>query len=154
MCFKFHFRSDIRQEKNRKHPFKDLVLLLCFNKFDINVWTGLWVMKINLNVAIIHYCVCVKRIAFSNCLCSSSSSSFFASRVQNIGASHIWDFGVVITRKAMFVVTSSSCQKTDSAISKNNSSFRPGLPLQKSYLWSSVVSAKAKRTFNFIVTNN
>ena len=127
MCFKFHFRSDIRQEKNRTHPFKDSVLLLCFNKFDI-------IMKINLNVTIIHYCVCIKCITFSNCLCSSSSSSFFTSRVQNIGARHIRDFGVVITRKAMFVVTSSSCQKTDLAISKNNSSVRPGLPLQKSYL--------------------
>ena len=44
------------------------------------------------------YYVCVKRITLYNCLCSSSlssspSSRFSASRVWNIGASYIWDFG-------------------------------------------------------------
>ena len=38
------------------------------------------------------YCVCVERITLCNCLCSFSSSCFSASRVRNIGASHILEF--------------------------------------------------------------
>ena len=66
------------------------------------------------------YFVCVKRITLCNCLCSSSSSRFSASRVRNIGASHIRDFRLVITRIVTFVMTFSSHQKTDSPISKNS----------------------------------
>ena len=39
----------------------------------------------------LHFCICLKRKTFRNCLCSSSCDS--ARRFRNIGASHIRDFG-------------------------------------------------------------
>ena len=87
------------------------------------------------------YYVCVKRITLYNCLCSSSlssspSSRFSASRVWNIGASHIWDFGHCHNVKSHVCCYASSIsrQKTDSGISKNNSSIRPGLSLARTTL--------------------
>ena len=79
------------------------------------------------------YCVCVKRITLCNCLCSFSTR-FSACRVRNIGASHIRDFGPSHGVKGHVCCHDSlTHQKTDSAISKNNSSVRPGLSLEKSY---------------------
>ena len=79
------------------------------------------------------YCVCVKRITLCNCLCSFSTR-FSACHVQNIGASHIRDFGPSHGVKGHVCCHDSlTHQKTDSAISKNNSSVRPGLSLEKSY---------------------
>ena len=84
--------------------------------------------------------VCVKCITLCKCLCSTSSSRFSASRTRNIGASHIWDFGPYHSVKihVSCYPTSLSRQKTDSVVSKNNSSVRLGLSLKKSCLWSCV----------------
>ena len=89
----------------------------------------------------LHFCVCVKHINFCNCLCSySSSSRFSASLAQNI-ASHIRDFGprYNVKKYVCFYTTSTSHQKTDSVIWKNNSSVKPRLSLEKSCLWSCAV---------------
>ena len=45
------------------------------------------------------------------------------------------------------VITSSSRQQMDSAISKNNSNVRRGLPLEKSSLWSYVVQCENQTNF-------
>ena len=82
-----------------------------------------------LPLLITNYCVCVKRITLGNRV--SSSVCFSASRVRNIGASHIWDFGPCHDVKPMFYVTSSFRQKTDSVISKKNSSLRQSLSFRK-----------------------
>ena len=110
-------------------------------------WTKLLVNKTN--------CVCVKRITLCNCLCSSSSSSCFSgSHVRNIEASHIRDFGLVITWNVTFVMTSPSRQKTDAPISKN-SSVRLGLTFRKK-LFVILYSAmqKLNKLSIFFVINN
>ena len=63
--------------------------------------------------------------------CGPWTFCFSASRVRNISASHIRDFGPCHNVKSTFFVTSSSRQKTDSTISKNSSSFRRRLSFRK-----------------------
>ena len=92
------------------------------------------------------------RETHKKCLCSSSPSSrFSASRVRNIGARYIRDFGPChnVKNQVCCYTTPSSRQKTDSGISKNNSSVRPGLLLEKN-----CGSGKVIQTFHFIVINN
>ena len=109
-------------------------------------WTKMLVNKTN--------CVCVKRITLCNCLYSFSSCCFAASRVRNIGASHIRDLGLVITWNVTFVMTSSSRQKSDAPISKN-SSVRRGLTFRKK-LFVILYSAmqKLNKLSIFFVINN
>ena len=95
----------------------------------------------------------MKHITLDISLCSSSSfspsSRFPATRVRNIGASHIRVIGLCHNVKSHVCcyTTSSSRQKKDSGISKNNSSVCPGLS-QKS-----CCSAKIIQTFKRLVTN-
>ena len=88
-----------------------------------------------------YFCVCVKRKTLYLWLCSSSSC-FSANHVRNIETSHIRISGIVMTWTAAFVVNSSSRQKTDLAISKNNVSVKLGLSLEKRCLWSCVLQCE------------
>ena len=58
--------------------------------------------------------------------------------------------GIVMTWTAAFVVNSSSRQKMDLAISKNNVSVRLGLSLEKRWLWSSVLQCENWKNWSIL----
>ena len=99
------------------------------------------------------YCVYVKRIMFSNCLCSSSC--FSSSRVRNIGASYIRDTGPFHNLKSRafcdFLITS----ENGFGHFKGQLKRQARVVLRKKAVCDLVqYSSKTKQTFNFIVNNN
>lgn len=72
----------------------------------------------------------------------SPSALSFATRVQNIKASHILDFEPyhILKSYSCCYVAASFRQKTDSTISKNNSSLKPGFSLEKIWKKLSILS--------------
>ena len=97
-------------------------------------------------------CVCVKRIALSNRL--YSSSRFCASWERNIELSHTWDFRHCqnVKSHSCYYATFSSPQKISSATLKNNSSVGGVLSKSSVILWSAVRKLyKFSVSFLFII---